>query len=209
LLRSVRNDVLRNSASLPSFGQHIESGHEGEFAVLAFFAALMAPLASATPPTPSATEDPPLEAASAWWEKITVTLDDQGKQQSCRYETSAAGSATCEPAMAASIKGGGKGTQGLYKKLTFERRFSPGAASLDAGKLQPGDVLLGRQVMYLTIDATGAIASCKIVSSSGDAPPDYGCDEAKKEQFRAEAAAPAARPAFLTVLAYGHTETLA
>ena len=76
--------------------------------------------------------------------------------------------------------GRGKGSHGQFKKVTFERRFSPGAAQLDAGKLQPGDMLLGRQVMFLTIDAKGAIQSCKVVASSGDAPPDYGCDEAEE-----------------------------
>lgn len=160
-----------------------------------------------TPPAPATT---PLETAAPWWEKITVTVDDKGKQQSCRYETSAAGAAACDQAMAASIDTGGKGSQGLFQKVTFERRFSPGAAQLDAGKLSPGDTLLGRQVMYLTIDGAGAIASCKVVATSGDVPPDYGCAEAKKEQFKADAgAANGARQAFMTVMAYGHSERLA
>lgn len=151
----------------------------------------------------------PLETAAPWWEKITVTVDDQGEQQSCRYETSAAGAQACEPAMAASIGTSGKGAAGLYKKVTFERRFSPGGR-LDAGTLQPGDTLLGRQVMYLTIDAAGAISTCKVVETSGEARPDYGCDEAKKEKFSAGGdAAAAARQAFMTVLAYGHTEQIA
>ena len=150
-----------------------------------------------------------LESSVPWWEKITVTVDDKGTQQSCRYETSDAGSAACDKAMAESISPGGKGTQGIFKKVTFERRFSPGG-QLDAGKLQPGDMLLGRQVMFLTIDAKGAIASCKVVATAGDAPPDYGCEEARKEQFRAEANADGtARQAFMTVLAYGHTESIA
>jgi hypothetical protein len=97
--------------------------------------------------------------------------------------------------------------------VTFERRFTPGGKP-DAGRMQPGDTQLGRQVMYLTIDATGAIASCKVVATAGDTPPDYGCDEAKKEQFKAPAPASvaanaAARQAFMTVLAYGHVESIA
>lgn len=172
-------------------------------------ALLVAALAASPAPAP-ATETPPLEAASPWWEKITVTVDDKGQQASCRYETSVAGDVACDPAMADSIKAGGKGPQGVFQKVTFERRFSPGA-TLDAGKLAPGDTLLGRQVMFLTIDAKGAIASCKVVSSSGEVPPDYGCAEARKEQFKAEAdAGPgASRQAFLTVLAYGHSEEIA
>jgi len=198
--------------------------------VLAFFAALLAaahsptpaPAASepATPPTASAPEpatqasataataSDALESAAPWWEKITVSVDDKGTQQSCRYETSDAGSAPCDKEIADSIRPG-KGMQGQFKKVTFERRFSPGGR-LDAGKLQPGDMLLGRQVMFLTIGANGTIQSCKVVASSGDAPPDYGCEEAKREQFKAEAnAGPASRQAFMTVLAYGHLEQIA
>lgn len=183
--------------------------------MLALLAALAAIAPSAEAP---ATEVPAteasktadvLESAVPWWEKITVTVDDQGEQQSCRYETSAAGAQACEPAMAASIGTSGKSAAGLYKKVTFERRFSPGA-KLDAGTLQPGDTLLGRQVMYLTIDATGAIETCKVVETSGEARPDYGCEEAKREKFSAGGNADAAaRQAFMTVLAYGHTEQIA
>ena len=192
--------------------------------MLAFFAALLAAAHSPTPaPAASESATPPasagesaaaatgsdvLESAAPWWEKITVTVDDHGTQQSCRYETSTAGSAACDKEIADSIRPG-KGIQGQFKKVTFERRFSPGGR-LDAGKLQPGDMLLGRQVMFLTIDARGAIQSCKVVATSGDAPPDYGCEEAKREQFKAEASAgPASRQAFMTVLAYGHLEQIA
>lgn len=174
--------------------------------MLAFFAALAAAPA-AIAEAPAADPTPPLESAAPWWERITVVVDDKGKQQSCRYETSAARAEACDREMAASIETGGKGTQGFFKKVTFERRFSPGAV-LDAGKLAPGDRLLGRQVMFLTIDASGAIASCKLVATAGEVPPDYGCAEAKKEQFRVEAEG-GARQAFMTVLAYGHTESIA
>ena len=199
--------------------------------MLAFFAALLAaaPAPSPAPATPApatpeaapetatvpsiaADAAPPLETAAPWWEKITVTVDDKGKQQSCRYETNLKRAESCEPAIAASIRSSGKdGIRGVYKKVTFERRFSPGAATLDAGKLQPGDLLLGRSVMFLTIDAKGAIESCKVVATSGEAPPDYDCDEVKQEQFRAAASAGSEgrQAAFLTVLAYGHTESIA
>jgi len=158
---------------------------------------------------PSTPATPVLESAAPWWERITVTVDDKGTQQSCRYETSDAGAAACDKEMADSIKINGEGASGVLKQVTFERRFSPGGR-LDGGQLRPGDTLIGRQVMYLTFDPSGAISSCKVVAMTGDAAPNYGCDEAKKEQFRAQAsAAPAARQAFMTVLAYGHVESLA
>ena len=166
-------------------------------------ALLAAALAASTP-------SPGLESAVPWWERITVTVDDKGKQQSCLYETSfsATGAEACGEAMASSMPSGGKTTAGLYSKLTFERRFSPGG-QLDSGKLQPGDTLIGRQVMFLTFDAKGAVSGCHVVALSGDAT-DYGCEQAKKEQFRVPAsAAPAERQAFMTILAYGHTEHLA
>ena len=91
----------------------------------------------------------------------------------------------------------------------FERRFSPGA-KLDNGRLQTGDELLGQQVMFLTIDADGSIQSCRVVGTSGDMVPAYGCTEAKSEQFRAEAAAAADTPrqAFMTIRVFGHQEQI-
>ena len=159
----------------------------------------------------ASTSSPVLESSMPWWERITVTVDDKGEQQSCRYETSssAGGGEECGEAIASTIPSGGKTGSGLYSKLTFERRFSPGDR-LDSGKLQPGDTLIGRQVMFLTFDAKGAIASCHVVAVSGDSPTAYGCDQARKEQFRVSAgAAPAPRRAFMTILAYGHTEHIA
>ena len=180
--------------------------------MLAFFAAALAaaPAPASVPAATPATASPALESAAPWWERITVTVDDKGKQQGCRYETSEAGAADCGKEMAESIQAGGKqGSAGLYSKVTFERRFSPNGR-LDAGKLQPGDTLLGRQVMHLTFGAEGSIAACKVVETAGEAAPDYGCAEAKKEQFKAEAnPGPGARQAFMTVLAYGHTESIA
>jgi hypothetical protein len=176
------------------------AGTTKEFTVLAVLAAVLA----ASAPTPV------LEASAPWWEKITVTVDAKGEQQSCRYETSVslAGAETCDEEMASSVDTDVKGQEGLYSRVTFERRFSPG--QLDSGRLQPGDELLGRQVMFLTIDADGAIESCHVVSKSGDSPPAYDCEEVRKEQFAAEASAgQGSRQAFMTIMAYGHTEEIA
>ena len=165
-------------------------------------------------PAPAATQtlatgEPVLEFTVPWWERITVTVDDKGKQRSCRYETNFSGSEACDEEMASTVEGGVRGAAGVYSKVTYERRFSPGNR-IDSGRLHPGDTLIGRAVMFLTIDAKGAISSCKLVATSGEAPPAYGCAEARKEQFQASASAdPGSRQAFMTVLAYGHTEHLA
>lgn len=174
--------------------------------MLAFLAAV---LAASAPPSPQADI---LEPAMPWWERISVTFDDKGTQQSCKYQSSLSpvGAEACDDATAASMKSrGGKGQSGVYSKLTFERRFSP--VTPDSGRLQPGDQLLGRQVMYLTINPEGSIDSCKVVSTSGDTPPEYDCEEVKSEQFRAQASADSAPPrqAFMTILAYGHMEQIA
>ncbi len=151
-----------------------------------------------------------LDSSVAWWEKITVTVDDKGKQHSCHYEASLSGEGAkvCDKEMANSVEAGSSGQAGVFSKVTFERRFSPGSR-VDNGQLQPGDTLLGRQVMFLTFDANGAVETCKVVATSGDAPPTYNCNEARKEQFRAQMSADAgARQAFMTILAYGHTEEI-
>ena len=168
--------------------------------MLALFAAA---LAASSPSTV-------LESSVPWWERITVTVDDKGKQQSCQYQISLPPSAAraCDPEIAASVKAAGDGRSGVYSKVTFERRFSPGG-QLDSGRLEPGDTLLGRQVMFLTFDAKGAIESCKVVAATGELAFHYNCDEARKEQFKAQAFASPARQAFMTVLAYGHTEQIA
>ena len=180
-------------------------------------ALLAAALAASTPsPAPAPTVQSPaldsapvLESTAPWWERITVVVDDKGEQKSCFYETSKKGTEACNRAMASSVKVDGDGNAGVFSKVTFERRFSPGGRP-DSGRLQPGDKLLGQQVMFLTIDAKGAIESCKVVATSGDVPADYGCDQARQEQFRAQAnAQPGARQGFMTVLAYGHTEQIA
>lgn len=169
--------------------------------MLALFAAVMA----------ASTPSPVLEATVPWWERITVIVDDKGKQQSCQYEMSLSpsGAQTCDEATAASVGAGSKSENGLFSKVTFERRFSP-HGKLDSGRLQPGDQLLGRKVMALTFDEKGAIQSCDVVAATGEMAFQYNCDAARKEQFRAQASATSEpRQAFMTVLAYGHTERIA
>ena len=161
----------------------------------------------------ASTATPLLEPSMPWWERISVTVDDKGTQQSCTYQSSLSpnGAEACEADMAASVQPRrAKAPSGLYSKLTFERRFSPGG-KLDSGRLQAGDKLLGQQVMFLTIDPDGSIASCRVVGTSGDMLPAYGCKEARSEQFRAQASAPsdALRQAFMTILVYGHQEQIA
>ena len=159
----------------------------------------------------ASTPSPILESSMPWWERITVTVDDKGKQQSCQYEASLlpAGASACGEEMAASVPAGSGGPSGRYSKVTFERRFSPGGRP-DSGSLEPGDELLGRQVMFLTFDGAGTIDSCRVVAATGDMAFRYDCDEARKEQFRVPASAePGARQAFMTVLAYGHSEHIA
>ena len=176
--------------------------------MLALFAAA---LAASTPPPATAT-DSVLEASVPWFERITLTLDDKGAQQSCKYQFSLSptGIEDCDKDMAASV--GPKqanGQAGVYSKLTFERRFSPGG-KLDSSKLQAGDKLLGQQVLFLTFDAKGGVGSCKVLATSGDLLPAYDCDQAKAEQFRAaSASSDIARQAFMTITVFGHQEQIA
>ena len=74
--------------------------------------------------------------------------------------------------------------------------------------LQPGDTLLGGQVMALAIDGAGAVKGCKIVATSGSVTPQYGCTEASAERFEANAHAAnaGAHQGYMTILVYGHSE---
>jgi hypothetical protein len=166
-------------------------------------------LASAASAAAAASQPQTLVSNAPWWEKVTVTVAGDGNPQACRFESSLkAGSDDCEVVGTAAGASEGSGSKGEYTRITFERRFSPGRVP-DAGNLQPGDTLLGRQVMALAIDGSGAVKGCEIVAQSGDMAPEYGCKEAAAERFQASAttdgkAAP--RAAYMTIIVYGHAE---
>ena len=155
-----------------------------------------------------------LESTVPWWERIAVTVDGKGAQHSCTFQSSREPGApkTCDSEVASGMRVGGSGApQGAYSKITFERRFSP-AAALDSGKLEAGDTLLARQVLFLTFGADGSIDGCKVVATGGEMQLAYGCDEAKAEQFKAsdeQGRSHGAGQAFLTILAYSHDEQIA
>jgi hypothetical protein len=165
----------------------------------------------------SAHAAPQLLSTSPWWEKVTVTITGDGKPQACSYQTSRkpGDSKTCE-VVGGKDGAGGFGasptsSKGEYTRLTFERRFHLGAFDAADAKLDPGDTLLGRQVMALAIDSAGAVKDCKIIAASGAMTPDYSCDDAAAEHFVASADTSAAAPrqASMTILVYGHAEHVA
>ena len=154
-----------------------------------------------------------LVSTAPWWEKITMTIDAEGTERSCNYESSLSPKENggCETAAAAKEAVGVDAPNGVYTKLTFERRFSPGAQP-DLGKLQPGDTLLGGQVIALSIDGAGTVKGCRVVVASGEMMPTYGCKEAQGEKFsvRAERASSTdTHEGFMTILVYGHMEQIA
>ena len=160
------------------------------------------------PADPSST----LVSAAPWWEKVTVTMDGDGKPEACAYETSLSPSKTetCDVGSdqaAAATKA--SESHGEITRITFERRFNPGVAP-DTTKLQIGDTLLGGQVMALAIDAKGAVKGCRVVAASGAMRPEYNCDDAQAEKFKASYT-PGAKEApdregYMTILVYGHSE---
>ena len=185
-------------------------------AAVALVAASTQAIAATTPTRgPSAAEtrakaDPALSSTAPWWEKVTVTIAGDGKSNSCKYETSISPDASkdCDVVGdAKSLGAGGPTAKNEFTRLTFERRFNPGAMPVDAA-LQTGDTLLGRQVMSLAIDAAGKVSGCHVVATSGDVTPAYGCDDAKGEHFEASAVRTRteARVGYMTVLVYGHEE---
>lgn len=158
----------------------------------------------------ASTSSPSLVATAPWWERVTTTVSGGGSHQSCRYESSIAGlsSPTCEVAASAVAAAGKSHSQ--ITKLTFERRFAPGGKP-DMGDLQPGDKLLGTQVMAIAISQAGGVQGCQVLEASGDVLPAYGCNEVRAEKFEASAGrgGEAARRAYMTILVYGHVEQVA
>jgi len=110
---------------------------------------------------------------------------------------------------AASGKPAGQSKAGVTT-ITFERRFSPGAAPPVAPPIETGDKLLGKQIMALAIDGKGKVTGCKVVTSIGDTGLSYGCDDAANETFEAAAAEGTPyRQGFMTIIVYGHSEQVA
>jgi hypothetical protein len=173
---------------------------------------VLRPLAALLLIAAPATAAAPALSTGAWWEKVTVTMTDDGKTRSCSYETSRPSQKPkqCAVVGAEGLGSHTVGSKGEYTKITFERRFHPGATPLQEA-VQAGDTLLGRQVMALAIDGGGKVSGCKIVDASGDLKPEYGCEEASAEHFEASAGAgaKATREGFMTILIYGHSEQVA
>jgi hypothetical protein len=143
---------------------------------------------------------------------VTVTIGGDGKPESCRYETSldpAAGQACDVDSSQAALARRTSSGPGELTRITFERRFTPGAAPAKAN-LQTGDTLLGGQIMALAIDAKGAVKNCRIVSQAGAMRPQYGCDDAAAERFQASVSSAGKpgpeREGTMTILVYGHAE---
>ena len=169
-------------------------------------------LASASTQPSTAT----LTSSAPWWERVTVSVTDDGKTQGCKYESSLGGgkssecSVTSDQASATKASSSSSGAKDKITRITFERRFTPAAQPVTPS-MQPGDLLLGGAVMALAIDGKGAVAHCKVVSTSGSVTPQYGCDEASAERFDASAATDPhlrtpAREGYMTILVYGHSE---
>jgi hypothetical protein len=163
-------------------------------------------LASASAHSPTT-----LTSTAPWWERVTVLVADDGKAQSCRYESSLAPNGgqdcTVDGSEAATAKSAGAKDQ--FTRLTFERRFSPGAKP-DLESLQPGETLLGGRLMALAIDAKGSVRNCEVVATSGAVAPEYGCADLKAERFEASVggahASAAPREAYMSIVVYGHSE---
>ena len=133
--------------------------------------------------------NPHLDAHSTapWWERVTVTISGDGKAHSCRFESSFKpnGAESCDVSSSpgATSKLSNSGSKAEFTRITFERRFTPGARASRGSRLATR--CSGQQVMALAIGAKGTVEGCEIVSTSGDVRPDYGCNEAKAEKFQA------------------------
>jgi hypothetical protein len=167
------------------------------------FAALA--LAAASPATST-----DVLSTAPWWERITVTYGEDGSQRSCNYESSRSfgGAEACgSDDDQSAAKAPATRAAGVQTRITFERRFTPGATP-NAQSLEPGDALLGGLLMMVAIGRDGAVRGCSVVAETGEARPDYGCNEVRAERFQASVggAAQDSQVGILTVLVYGHEE---
>jgi hypothetical protein len=184
---------------------------DGVTVVIRAIAALALITASAHSLAASAPKGDALSSTAPWWEKVTVTIAGNGKAQSCRYESSLRPEAGAECDVtgdqASMAEGSGGSNKSDLTRITFERRFTPGPRTASA-EVQPGETLLGQQVMALAIDSAGSVKGCKVVSAAGAMTPDYGCKDAAAEKFEASAAKATAtgREGVMTILVYGHAE---
>jgi hypothetical protein len=171
--------------------------------VLSFAAIALAAASTATTPT--------LTSNTPWWEKITVTYDGNGSHRACNYETSLAYAQTQEACDVGSARAdtdkAAASNAGVQTKITFERRFTPGAPP-ELDSLQPGDTLIGGLMMLVAIGEDGGVRACSVIAESGDDKPSYGCEQVRAERFQASigSAPKDSRVGFLTVLVYGHEE---
>jgi hypothetical protein len=177
------------------------AGTKGDTIVLGLAALL---LAAAAPADASSA----LTLSSPWWDRITYTIADDGAEQSCRYESSIDGAEACDSDGPPPQAIESAGSNATFTKITIERRFNPSRPSPPS--TEAGDTLLGQQVMALAIAEDGSVSSCRIVGSSGQVKPFYGCDEARAERFEASASRTSSqvRYGFMTILVYGHEEYL-
>jgi hypothetical protein len=178
--------------------------------VIRFISALaLASFAAAAAATAATKPDDTLVSNAAWWEKVTVTIAGD-KAQSCHFVSSLRPNDTenCSVSGDQTAMAKGSGSKDELTRITFERRFTPGAKP-DAGNLETGDTFLGGQVMALAIDGAGSVKACQVVAESGSMKPEYGCDEASAEQFEASVGGQhkqSARIGYMTILVYGHAE---
>ena len=186
-------------------------GREGVAKVLKIAAFLIASAAGSLAAAATTTADSMLVSNAPWWEKVTVTMSGDGNPQSCSYTTSLKPSAVehCDVASeaAAMTKASAHDSTGAVTRITFERRFNPGAEPAKP-ELAAGDTLLGGQIMALNIDKLGKVKGCKVIARSGSMTPEYSCDDAAAERFQAGLATAQApeRQGYMTVIVYGHSE---
>ena len=171
---------------------------------------ILASAAGALAVSASAGSPSTLDSSSRWWEKVTVTVNGDGKPQSCLYETSLkpADSQNCDVASGeAAMASKASPSKGDFTRITFERRFDPGISPMKPA-LQKGDTLLGGQVMALAIDHRGSVKDCHVVATSGAMRPEYSCSDATAERFQASVGTSEKTPreGFMTILVYGHSE---
>lgn len=124
-----------------------------------------------------------LPAQAAWWERVDVTLSEDGAARGCEFTASHSRAQDCDVVSKASMTEAASPANAQLTKMTIERRFTPGERVPGTVETDIGDALIAASLLELTIDSDGSVAECRMVGQAGDSAPGFGCTDARAERY--------------------------
>jgi len=112
--------------------------------------------------------------SAPWYTRITLTFRHDGRPDDCRFEAGGGvaptpQSVSCPSQALPMVLRNHPPLPDGTSMLVTETRFTPGPAV--PLTLRDGDVLIGRAVAGISVDATGHVQSCELLEAKGDRAP--------------------------------------